>query len=283
MRTSYAYDATGRLTSLTYPGNQQVTLTYDPAGNIITMGTEDAQQTYEYDSLNRLLFTDGITFTYNTEGMLILAEDETGAWATDYDAAGRITKLSRAAHAFEVRYEYDEHHRLAKVSDTLANAHVSFAYDLDGRLTRITRSNGIDTGLTWDAAAHLTHIAHGDLAELGYDLNAVGRVVTARLNIPLQPADYLGALENIALAFDQDSRIDQEGYAYDDRGRLTRFPEADFVWDWADRLVQAGSTTLTYNGSGDLICRDEAGRSDTICLLIHPGNESRGNDVRPWP
>ncbi len=260
LRTTFDYDLMGRLNSIVYPEGERIVLDFDPAGNLTAIGPEVSQQTSTYDSLNRLVSTDNIAFGYNAEGMITRAGNGAIAFVTEYDAAGRIKTISREGHDFQVQYTYNDQHRLATVSDTLSGAEVSFSYDLDGSLTNIQRSNGVDTAITWDAASRLTGLEHDRLADLQYDLDQAGRVRNVRHDLPLDPGQYLSALDGIELDFGQDAEINTLGYAYDDRGRLIRSPQGNFSWDWADRLVQTGDVAMTYNGAGDWTQREVAGR-----------------------
>lgn len=59
MTTEYAYNAIGRLTSITNKKNSTVlssfVYTYDANGNIVTVNDGSTTKTYLYDKLNRLI------------------------------------------------------------------------------------------------------------------------------------------------------------------------------------------------------------------------------------
>jgi YD repeat-containing protein len=58
-----------------------------------------------------------------------------------------------------VTYTYDgATGLLTRVEDGLTGAQVNFTYDNDFRLTGITRSNNVNTTLTWDNASRLTRV-----------------------------------------------------------------------------------------------------------------------------
>jgi RHS repeat-associated protein len=84
-KVRYAYDASGRLATVTYPDGKTVTHTYDPVGRL-TRQTDWAgrQVNYAWDKMNRLVsrqYPNGIVQT------------------NSYDAAGRLTRLAHGTPA----------------------------------------------------------------------------------------------------------------------------------------------------------------------------------------
>lgn len=258
-RTVYNYDTMGRISSMIHHDGQEVFFTYDAAGNLTSWGSGESDLTYIYDTLNHLLVSEGISFSYNAEGMVTSAADTTGtsevSFESVYDNAGRISELSYKNGLCLVKYEYDVDNHLSKVTDTLSGAEVAFIYDDNGGLVSVSRSNGIKTDFTWDESSRLVGIEHGELANMDYLLDSLGKVMEADLDLPLEPAEHMPLAGKNELTFDDDSQISSAGYAYDDRGRLLQTPRTTFTWDWADRLSSAGSAYMTYNGTGDLVTK----------------------------
>jgi len=180
-----------------------------------------------------------------------------------YDDGGRLKEVTYPT--FSVTYSYNTTTGLLeRVSDSFTN-YVNFYYDDDRRVTGISRSNGVYTTLTWDAGNRLTRIQDNPsigsgLIDLQYTLDAAGQVTQVNMTAPLDPSGFLTAGMD-SFTYDAASRVSTSGYAYDNRGRLTTSPDSTYIWDGAPGLIGINSTTLTYNGWGDLITRTEDGKT----------------------
>jgi len=100
---SYAYDAAGNRTRLTYPDGKEVTYTYDPANRLTKVADWSGKSTqYDYDPLGRLLSVlrpNGVdsSYSYDDAGRLTTLEHNAGtnslaSYQYTYDAAGNITR-----------------------------------------------------------------------------------------------------------------------------------------------------------------------------------------------
>ncbi len=150
------------------------------------------------------------------------------------------------------------------MSDDLTSTALDFAYDADNNLTHITRTNGVNAAFTWDAAARLTRLQEGALADMQYTYNGAGEITQAALTLPLNPADYLTPAEE-DFTYDVASQVAASGYTYDTLGRLTEMPDdgasLTFTWDAASRLTGYGAVAFGYNGFGNVVTRTEAGQT----------------------
>jgi RHS repeat-associated protein len=169
-QTSYGWDPTGNLVSLTYPGQTQpVTYSYDAAGRMASVDDWTGNHTtFGYDADSELTDT-----TYPTSTGL--------ADHTDYDANGRVsgvtwgqtsgTALGAATYgrdddgqvtattstgtpAEPTGYTYDPRDQLA-TSTSGAAGNATFVYDENGYATRAG-----DQFNTFDPAGELTKTAH---------------------------------------------------------------------------------------------------------------------------
>jgi len=267
--TTQSYDARGRLTVTTYPDAATLTRSYDAASNLIGLHSASSQATlrattavslgFTYDRADRLTQTDGLLLAYDAENRVIGTSE---GYATDYDAtydaAGRLKTVDYALSDLVATYTYSPTTGLLmRVSDSHGNA-VDFSYDGDFRLAGLARSNGVTAALTWDAADRLTRIQDGSITDLRYTLDAAGQVTALHMNAPLDPATHLQGAAN-TLTFDAAGQISSAGYSYDACGRQTAAPGATYTWDDASRLAAINTTTLTYNGLGDVRTRSADG------------------------
>ena len=267
----YGYDTLGRLSTITYPGGGTVTRTYDSAGNITRLlysGGPDLQ--FTYDSLDRLLTTNNLALTWDDEGRVISTDNPGVIFGATYDNGGRLSTATYpstgSGQAFTVTYTYNSTTGLlSRVTDNLTSTQVDFTYDNDRRPTGITRSNGVNTTISWDNAGRPIRFQDGPSAgsgfiDLQYTLNGAGEVTQANITVPLDPSSLLqSGTDNFT--YDAASRVSTAGYSHDQRGRMTGAPGYTFTWDGASRLTGIGGATLAYNGLGDLITRTESGNT----------------------
>ena len=257
----YNYNECGLLNQTTYPTGETQTRTYDDAGNLVRRQYSDGTDLqFTYDDLNRLLTANNISFSYNAVGRITETENPPDSFDATYDDAGRVETVTYADGLFTVTYQYDARNLLTQVSDGLTGTFITFCYDDDGRPTGVSRTNGVNSDLTWNEATRLTRIQHDTLADLQYEYNAAGEITKLDYTLPLDPANYLTAETN-TFTYDDASQVSSAGYAYDERGRQTASPTSTFTWDGAGRLTGTGQATLEYNGLGDLIKRTESGNT----------------------
>src|SRR5262249_52903386 len=139
--TTYGYDASNRLTSVTFQDG--TSYLYDSKGNRILEQGPSHERILAYDELNRVAQVNDITL-----GKTL---------AYGYDANGNRTSLTEGSLSFG--YAYDNLNRLKRVTDSLGQSSF-FDYDLDGRRSAVTRPNGVTTTYTYDAASQLTQMVH---------------------------------------------------------------------------------------------------------------------------
>ena len=218
-RTSFGYDALGRLTSTTMPGGGRSNYAYDTLGRMISRHHPDAEgpTLYKYDDLGRLRFsqdarqrapgagTGKITYTvYDDFGRVTRVGEGTftGAFASlDPDS---VYAFERDSASWRSRMFYDE-------GDEVADGGPNYAR---GRLTRIEENTDAD------AAAEVTH---------RYAYDALGNVRVKRVEI-----EGLAGAKTIEYDHDLAGRVTrliypdggQARYVYDGAGRLSRVRDA---------------------------------------------------------
>jgi len=271
---AYDYDERGRITRVTFPDGGSLSNTYDAAGNPINRHYSDGtDHTYAYDALNRLTNASGIAIAYDAEGRPITTVTHGRTHGATYDAAGRLRTITCNNRAITVTYTHDHRGVLTHVSDDLTETQLDFAYDDDHRPTTVTRDSGVDTSYTWDAAARLVRIQHGDIIDLQYTCDAAGRIVGVDIAAPLLAEDHVAEHDD-RFSHDAASQVSGGGYVYDARGRVTRMPGHTFTWDDASRLTGLDAVSLSYNALGTLATRNVGGATThyhyNAALPSHP-------------
>ncbi|WP_233203196.1 LysM peptidoglycan-binding domain-containing protein [Chitinimonas sp. BJB300] len=183
-KTTYTYDAVGRLVSTLSPGGTLVTQSYDAAGNIETVTTSDALGAnarvtrFGYDRQGRRISeTDAndytTQFTYNefgekssaTRGLYLVPVTD----AQHYDAAKAV-----AAKPSTTQYEYDANGRLAAEINGAGNR-TEYQYDAQGNKSAVILAAGTplarQTTYLYDGAGRLveTLTAEGGRTLRKYD------------------------------------------------------------------------------------------------------------------
>jgi RHS repeat-associated protein len=108
---SYSYNARGELThALFTPAasstpTQDITYTYDAAGNRVRTVTNGNAADYGTNSLNEYTTAGPATLTYDANGNLISRTDSTGTTTATYDARNRLISLTTPQGSWT--YEYD--------------------------------------------------------------------------------------------------------------------------------------------------------------------------------
>jgi len=294
-RTTYVYDGHDRLQRTRYPvaqrgaGASSTTdyeeLGYDPAGNVTQVKTRgNGTLFYSYDALNRLTFVDTpnyqinevdrsygydqlgrviavggqypATFTYDALGRRLSEADEMGTRSSQYDAAGRRTRLTYA-DGFFVTYDYNVTGEMVAVKESGATTLASYGYDDLGRRASLTRGNGAVTGYGYDPASRLAGLTQ-DAAGTAHDLsltfsyNPAGQIVgTTRSN---DAYAYTGvANQNVADTHNGLNQVTASGgaaVAHDGNGNTSQIGNQGYAYTAENWLGIGGGRYFQSDGQG---------------------------------
>jgi RHS repeat-associated protein len=180
-KVSYALDPTGRVRSLTYPDGRVVSYTYNAAGQMtsLTDGAGGQRTNFGYDAEGTLTSTslpNGDTIStpvdaadQPTAASLANASGSTLAGVSyDYDHAGRIaTAAGDGAFTGSATNGYDTLNRLTASTDSATNATTSYGYDQAGNPTTLGAASQ-----TFNTAGQLqTSTTGGTATSFDYDAN----------------------------------------------------------------------------------------------------------------
>ena len=251
---TFAYDALDRLVSRTTP-DDNVSLSYDAVGNLVSAANKTATETFAYDALNRL-----VAATTTVSGMTVRNE-----WQRD--AGGLVTSIVYTTGK-AVSKQYDIEGRLVAISDWLGHAW-TFNWDAAGRLLSLSSPDGRVRTQSYDSAGRLVSWNVGTLVgrAMEYDLSDRKTSDTITFGAMPVPSDERHS-GNVFDAADRlvSSKVElgsgatrNETFAYDGNDAMIRATANDetvsFQYD-ADRSlasITAGGNeaTFTYDAMGN--------------------------------
>ena len=170
--TSYGYDATGQLTSVSLPNGREIFYEYDGAGNRISVTDDGVTTSYSTNNLNQYNTVGSATYTYDADGNLISKVDGSDTWTYSYDIENRLIGVTTPEGTWA--YEYDAlGNRIASVE---GGDRTEYLIDPSGLGNIVEEFDGSD-------AFRYTHgldlVGRFDSANFGsyYDSDAIGSVV----------------------------------------------------------------------------------------------------------
>lgn len=181
----YAYDDAGRIAGVTYPGGtDSAAYAYDAAGRLETITDWDARtHTYAYDDASRVTGIGGpngvstsfgydladrptsivhaqngspllsLAYTYDAAGNVATYSDDAGTTTFGYDALNRLTSADLPGTADDVSYEYDAAGNLVELARS-GQPTLARTYDDADRLVSEDDGSGPRT-LTYDDNGNL--------------------------------------------------------------------------------------------------------------------------------
>ncbi len=103
--TTYGYDGTGQLTSVSLPGGRTITYRYDAAGNRTAVTDSGATTNYATDNLNQYTTVGSAQLTYDADGNLVQRKDGTGTTTYTYNAQGQLASVTTPTDTYSYLYD----------------------------------------------------------------------------------------------------------------------------------------------------------------------------------
>jgi RHS repeat-associated protein len=211
--TSFGYDATNRLDTVTVDGSVTASYDYDGAGNLVTENAGGVTTTSTYDAQDRITSRGPVTYTYSADGERLSGTSGTAVttygWSSgrlasvslpggpvvsyQYDAFGR--RIARLLDGVVVRGYLWDGDRVVAETDASGTVLSRFVYGSRGHVPDYLVNGGVTYRLVHDERGSIRLVvstATGTVVQrLAYD--PWGRV-TSDTNPAFQPFGYAGGL-----------------------------------------------------------------------------------------
>ena len=267
----FQYDNLGRNTAEIWYNNVQdadadqnrqrtITFTYDLVGQLTSVDDVEADYTYTYDALGRV-----ITLTHSIVGLTPMV-----TFNQTYDAVGRRTELKTQVNGtaeFVNQWTYDNLGRVIRITQgpqpggrAVAEKRVDLTYDAAGQLVSLTRYADLagtqlvaQSDYTYDQAGRLRGLSHfrgqTTFVEYTWNFDAANRM-TQYINSVDGTADYTSDATGQLTAADYDYQSD-ESYQYDANGNRVTANGSTYTTGTNNRLLSDGTYRYLYDAEGN--------------------------------
>jgi RHS repeat-associated protein len=292
---AFTRDNSGRITTITGPGNTTVTYTYDSNGNL-SASTDPAggQTTYTYSAGGQLSGFSGPgrpqqTLEYDSSGRLVSVTDASGAKTlitndvgaqqqviTDpngeilvltMDDVGDVLTHTQIADgtSYTTTRTYDSVGHVLTTTDP-TGATSTATYDTIGDLLSLTDSTGRKSTMTYGSHGEVLTFTDtsGRTTTYAYD----STLILTSITFPDGTVETFTHDANGRMTSHHDLRGGTTTYAYDANGNLTSITDpvgrtSTFTYDALGRLLTetnpaGATTTYTYDGAGRLLSKTDA-------------------------
>jgi len=293
---TYSYDSQGKVTSIGYADGSSETFTYNctnqliqkversgdtfsysynPRGLLASRGGRDFNETYSYDSQDRLSgvvrtapgggASQSVNYSYDIAGNVSQISQGGKSISYIYDSQGRRSSYSTSDGA-TVRYSYDSAGRLQGLRDGIDQSLVSYLYNDDGRLLRESNGNGTTSSYSYDAAGQLLRIDNANpagtiVSSLVYTYDLLGRRTSETSNQGTWSYSYdaIGQLVGATFASSNPAVISNQSrqYVYDAAGNristLVNGVATSYSSNALNQYTSVGGTGYSYDADGNLL------------------------------
>ena len=271
----FSYNSTNQLISKVERSGDTFSYSYTFRGLLASRSGPDFNESYSYDSEDRLLAVSRSTpgggasrtlaFSYESGGKIAQISQGGKSISYSYNSHGRRSSYTTSDGA-TVRYSYDSAGRLLGLRDGSDQLLVGYQYDAAGRLSHETNSNGTATSYSYDAAGQLLRIDNynpvGALSSsLQYTYDVVGRRISEISNQGTWNYSY-DAISQLVGADFTSSNLASIGnqsrqYVYDAAGNristLVNGVATSYSSNSLNQYTAVGGAGYSYDADGNLL------------------------------
>ena len=303
--TLFEYDLLGRLVKKTSPRGQITQLSYDSNDNVVGEVTPSGiQKTFEYDDKNQLVrkvLPEGqYVFSYNDNGSVLSASNpsatleysyvsilgekyvsgvqvsgqDTPSYSLNYGYNSSGKRTSMQSNYISLNYSLDSAYRMTGVSNNLGQS-FGFSYDQANKLVQITRSNSVNTSLSFDNNSFLTQIAHRKnsiaIESFIYTRDQIGNRTSITSSRGLSSLSYDNENQLISATNPEADQLHQlEQFNYDSLGNRIADQLGNYSYDdKKHRLEEDWKYLYVYDLNGNLTSKQEKGLSGKVWNYIY--------------
>jgi RHS repeat-associated protein len=238
--TSFSYDVQGRVSSKTYPSGKVLTYAYDTEGELSGMALDGVAQISDIKN--------------NQNGLLGYSYADGTKHERNYDANGRVTKLSYPKYIENV--DYNVVNNITAIGSNESNQ--TFNYDVLSRLVNFRNRTSSDY-------QNFTYDANGNRLTQNQETNKTRRFTYSENTNTLTGIKYYHRVD------ENTTNVTKELlYSYDDMGNLVKDKQHDYTYDTRNRLVAIDqNVTYHYNNNNRRVSKTVNG---TITYFIYEGH-----------
>ena len=266
---SYEYDARGRITSETLPGNSTVTYSYGSNGRTKTVNDNGKQTTYTYDAMGNLKQVQGpaylnkVTYKYFSNGGIKSAVAAGSTWTFGYDNRGNRTSINDP-DAGTTTYTYDAFGRETARTDARGVV-FSTNYDYLSRVTSTSASQSGNTetvtyqyGTSGTGQSRLTGKTLGNFIS-SYEYDQYGRLTMESNGVHSVSYQYSASGLVSRMTWDPNNSTDRYvDYTYDSYGNcIGQSAISDIIqWNLTSNTGTSTTSTMRLHSNGTVFTKN---------------------------
>ncbi|MBR4594736.1 MAG: VCBS repeat-containing protein [Bacteroidaceae bacterium] len=266
---SYEYDARGRITSETLPGDSTVTYIYGSNGRTKTVNDNGKQTTYTYDAMGNLKQVQGpaylnkVTYKYFSNGGIKSAVAAGSTWTFGYDNRGNRTSINDP-DAGTTTYTYDAFGRETARTDARGVV-FSTNYDYLGRVTSTSASQSGNTetvmynyGTSGTGQSRLTSKTLGNFIS-SYEYDQYGRLTMESNGVHSVSYQYSASGLVSRMTWDPNNSTDRYvDYTYDSYGNCIGQSAISGIiqWNLTGNTGTSTTSTMRLHSNGTLFTKN---------------------------
>jgi len=266
---SYEYDARGRITSETLPGDSTVTYSYGSNGRTKTVNDNGKQTTYTYDAMGNLKQVQGpaylnkVTYKYFSNGGIKSAVAAGSTWTFGYDNRGNRTSINDP-DAGTTTYTYDAFGRETARTDARGVVFVT-NYDYLGRVTSTSASQSGNTetvtyqyGTSGTGQSRLTGKTLGNFIS-SYEYDQYGRLTMESNGVHSVSYQYSASGLVSRMTWDPNNSTDRYvDYTYDSYGNCIGQSAISGIiqWNLTGNTGTSTTSTMRLHSNGTLFTKN---------------------------